>query len=715
MTKWRQLQKRMATVLITTMVGLTAMPTIPAYAEETPKLKWDVNDDGKWYYFDSNGDNPYSTIEQIGKDLYAFDEDGFMYSDELFENPCVEPDGEPDLYAYPDGRLASTAWVKLDGDGHLFKDYGDPDAENDAYWYFFRSKTAEDLRNGAESMYKNRVKEIGSSSGKAKLYAFDTDGVMYSRQWAIGKYDDKSNDEGYHPMRPYPIDEEVSGKPLYFEAEGQAATDKWLPIGSYWYHFDENSFADQYVSMASSSNAEEADEDPNDYFIMSDDEEADDDSDASPSNAAPARTIESLSLRGSNRRSCKMGESVTLVFDAVLASDSNAKSDGFSADYHDVWASRNRYSGGMKVAYDKSNYTIKITYTPKVEETIQFYVDGIAAETGAVNFVPIVENAAEKKEALNAILNFVGGDLSSTVLQQRMQELYGLATPEQKADLKNVLLSSDKFEQMAASYAMENGIVESTAVTQPALDKLGGGVSIAGAAMNASEDTSLNVDVAETPALKDTYAKTLAFDISLDVDGGDADELVIPVKITMPVPTDFASGSFDFIHLHGDDETKVPYITLTIDGKKYMCFMVDGFSTFVFAKNNTDDGNNGGGHSGGSGGSSTGVSNTPNLTGEWVKDATGWWFKQTSGGYPANSWGKINNKWYYFNAQGYMMTGWVFVSNKWYYLQNEGDMVAGNWVAYNGNWYYLNADGSMAVSTTTPDGYTVNSEGIWVQ
>ncbi len=71
---------------------------------------------------------------------------------------------------------------------------------------------------------------------------------------------------------------------------------------------------------------------------------------------------------------------------------------------------------------------------------------------------------------------------------------------------------------------------------------------------------------------------------------------------------------------------------------------------------------------------------------------------------------------YYFDAEGNMTTGWVkTVENKWYFFENaktidEGKMIVG-WKKIQNDWYYFTEDGSMLVSTTTPDGYTVGSDG----
>ncbi len=145
----------------------------------------------------------------------------------------------------------------------------------------------------------------------------------------------------------------------------------------------------------------------------------------------------------------------------------------------------------------------------------------------------------------------------------------------------------------------------------------------------------------------------------------------------------------------------------------------------------------GGSSSGGGGGSRSVSSSIPNLSGQWILDANQrWWFSLTGGGYPANAWGRINNKWYYFDEFGYMMIGWlkladtwyflqpagdmvendwVFYNNQWYFLEANGAMAANKWISYKNNWYYFNANGDMAVSTITPDGYMVDANGIWIQ
>ena len=112
--------------------------------------------------------------------------------------------------------------------------------------------------------------------------------------------------------------------------------------------------------------------------------------------------------------------------------------------------------------------------------------------------------------------------------------------------------------------------------------------------------------------------------------------------------------------------------------------------------------------------------------GQWIQDEKGWWYKRADGSYPKNSWGyeAYNGKsyWYYFLDSGYMATGWVEVNGSKYYLFPNSDgwkgrMLTG-WQWIDGNCYYLDSqgqnEGALYRNTTTPDGFTVDSEGRWV-
>lgn len=68
-----------------------------------------------------------------------------------------------------------------------------------------------------------------------------------------------------------------------------------------------------------------------------------------------------------------------------------------------------------------------------------------------------------------------------------------------------------------------------------------------------------------------------------------------------------------------------------------------------------------------------GAMNMTAFAGQWQQNAAGWWYQNDDASYPDNGWNWVDGKCYYFDTNGYC-------------LQN----------------------------TTTPDGYTVDSNGAWI-
>ena len=95
-------------------------------------------------------------------------------------------------------------------------------------------------------------------------------------------------------------------------------------------------------------------------------------------------------------------------------------------------------------------------------------------------------------------------------------------------------------------------------------------------------------------------------------------------------------------------------------------------------------------------GSGTSANGNNGVSEGWKQaaDNVRWWYQNADGSYPASQWKLVNGKWYYFDAEGYMATGWVKVG---------------------GFDYCLAPDGALYVSCTTPDGYNVNADGVWIQ
>ena len=88
------------------------------------------------------------------------------------------------------------------------------------------------------------------------------------------------------------------------------------------------------------------------------------------------------------------------------------------------------------------------------------------------------------------------------------------------------------------------------------------------------------------------------------------------------------------------------------------------------------------------------ITEAPAYTPGWKHNASGWWYQNADGSYPANQWQKISGLWYHFDEQGYMQTGWLKDNGVWYYLQSSGAMAVG-WVKVDNVWYYMNASGVM--------------------
>ena len=124
--------------------------------------------------------------------------------------------------------------------------------------------------------------------------------------------------------------------------------------------------------------------------------------------------------------------------------------------------------------------------------------------------------------------------------------------------------------------------------------------------------------------------------------------------------------------------------------------------------------------SGGGGGGSV-------SSGSWQSDQRGWWYRYNNGTWPADCWAQLayngTYAWYHFDADGYMQSGWFTDSDGLRYYLNpvsdgtKGRMMTG-WNLIDGSWYCFN-DGSagksgyLFTSTTTPDGYQVDQNGVW--
>lgn len=184
----------------------------------------------------------------------------------------------------------------------------------------------------------------------------------------------------------------------------------------------------------------------------------------------------------------------------------------------------------------------------------------------------------------------------------------------------------------------------------------------------------------------------------------------------------------------------------------------------------TDDGekpgnNTNSGNSGSSSSRSEHSSSSSSSAGTWRQDEKGRWFAWASGRYPKDSWTLIGGKWFHFDAEGYLTLGWFrSADGKWYYCDPNGAVIgqmytgwlldnsdgywyyldpytgamATGWKEISGKWYYFHLgsvnetgwiqdsmigawnytkkdvmpQGALYVNTQTPDGYSVDENGV---
>lgn len=100
----------------------------------------------------------------------------------------------------------------------------------------------------------------------------------------------------------------------------------------------------------------------------------------------------------------------------------------------------------------------------------------------------------------------------------------------------------------------------------------------------------------------------------------------------------------------------------------------------------------------------------------WRQDAQGWYYVKADGSRASGEWQTIDGREYWFDNNAYMAAGWrQFSGGDWYYFKESSGMAKNCWVEDRGDWFYLGADGVLLQNTTTPDGYPVDANGIWIQ
>lgn len=89
---------------------------------------------------------------------------------------------------------------------------------------------------------------------------------------------------------------------------------------------------------------------------------------------------------------------------------------------------------------------------------------------------------------------------------------------------------------------------------------------------------------------------------------------------------------------------------------------------------------------------------------------------KTDGSYAAGECLKINGEIYCFKQDTYMVSSsWYQIDGIWYYFRPSGGLATSRWVETNGMWYYVDENGALFTGGTTPDGYRVDENGVWIR
>lgn len=144
-----------------------------------------------------------------------------------------------------------------------------------------------------------------------------------------------------------------------------------------------------------------------------------------------------------------------------------------------------------------------------------------------------------------------------------------------------------------------------------------------------------------------------------------------------------------------------------------------GFAYMTKEQNETTGSPAGGQQTGPGGGPSSSPSAGPGVSSQdvnkWDQNGDVWKFVKSDGTYAKNESMMINNEIYHFNNDSQMVRGWNQIDGVWYFFRNSGGLAKTRWVETNGMWYYVDDNGSLFTGGTTPDGFKVDENGVWVK
>ena len=197
------------------------------YQDDQPTVNW-KQIQGKWYYFDQNGNRLQSTIYKG----YAFDQDGAMV-----ENSWTKLYNQW-YYADPSGRLAQNTWKKINGSWYYFDQTGSMLSNTPVGGYLLTKSGAMASQGWQEN---NHVWYYVLPSGKISQdkwekingtwYYFDKEGRMLSETTFKGYLFKKSGALAENNWV------KIKNTWFYASGSGRYVQDKWQKIQGSWYSF----------------------------------------------------------------------------------------------------------------------------------------------------------------------------------------------------------------------------------------------------------------------------------------------------------------------------------------------------------------------------------------------------------------------------------------------------------------------------------------------
>ena len=200
------------------------------YQDDKPALNW-KQIQGKWYYFDQDGNRLHSTIYKG----YAFEQDGVMV-----ENSWTNLDNQW-YYADSSGRLAQNTWKKINGSWYYFDQTGSMLSNTSVDGYLLTNSGAM-AEKGWIKLDQNwyyvtpssRISQDKWEKINGSWYYFDKNGVMLS-QTTIGAY--LLGGSGAMAENSWV---KINENWYYANAYGKYSQDKWEKINGSWYAFEQN-------------------------------------------------------------------------------------------------------------------------------------------------------------------------------------------------------------------------------------------------------------------------------------------------------------------------------------------------------------------------------------------------------------------------------------------------------------------------------------------